>query len=88
VQRLFDRKRTLNDKQWMAMRYFAVNLDHTSVAQLLELRFRELRDGGSVVEGLQKALRPVYRQHGPDLYRASLDLFEALPTSGRSRLWS
>jgi CheY-like chemotaxis protein len=79
VQRIFERTRTLNEKQWMAMRYFAVNLDHISVAQLLEVRFRDLKDGGSVVEGLQKALRPVYRQHGPDVYRASLDLFEAVP---------
>jgi hypothetical protein len=79
VQRIFDRRRPLNEKQWMAMRYFAVDLDATSVADLLEVRFPDLRDGGSVVEGLQAALRPTYRQHGPDLYRAALDLFSALP---------
>jgi hypothetical protein len=79
VQRVFDRKRTLNDKQWMALRYLAVPLDSTSVAELLQAHFRDLRDGGSVIELLQRALRPTYRQHGPDLYRAALDLLQAVP---------
>jgi hypothetical protein len=77
VQRIFRRRQTLNERQWMALRYFAVPLDGVSIGSLLSLEFHV--NGATVIEGLQSALLPAYRTHGPDLRRAALDLFEALP---------
>lgn len=77
IGKVFSRKRDLNPKQWMVLRYVADKLEDTAIDRFIHEEFGV--SGGKIVEELKGKLRLEYKQYGPDLRQAAQDLFLQFP---------